>query len=214
MSARETASDPFAPTANEASRDVGFARHRMLEWLSNSQPVYEWSQKLADLSPTGLGIMVVAVLYGDAERDFEPAAVQEAAQQVRYSRPAAGLLDTLLAVPVGGMRDFPDQSTNEVARYAADELARKDVAGIDWEELATDLYAGGEQEPTWLRERREEEHDCDACTDPACTIGMCEFTPEERAEAEASVAKTLADLRAKRNSTGESAGSTEEPSAD
>lgn len=138
------------PTRNE-STDNAWARDKVQEWVDNVEGMYGDTQILARTHPVALGVYVVGVLYGDASRDFPAHELEEMNATLASFPEVRGLLEHVQQE----RPDSPDRLENETRGYVADSLARRDVQGIDWAQLALDLAdvePGDEDAPEWVKD--------------------------------------------------------------
>ena len=143
------------PTKNETS-DNAWARGKVQEWISNVEGNYLDTQRLARVHPIALGVYCVGILYGQGERDFTGAELREMREALRFDSTAQMMVE----LASGDRPDGVDHTENSTRGYVADYMARRDVQGIDWAQLALDILdveAGDADPRDWARE----DHDPD-----------------------------------------------------
>lgn len=181
------------PTPHEVHDEVADARHDIMEWLGNCEPVYEIGNLLAQVSPLALGIFVTSCLIGLEKDSFTGLEIATARGEVAHTPRARRVMEGVLAeneavAAMGAhlMPDIPaadrgaravlllgqdvDNNTAPYRDHMEKNIQRRWMERVDWHKLSEDMH---DDPPTW--HGYDPDHDPRGCHDCAarhCLVGL------------------------------------------
>lgn len=181
------------PTVHETLDEVADARHDIMQWLGNCEPVYEIGNLLAQVSPLALGIFVTSCLLGLEEDSFTELEIATARGEVAHTPRARRVMEGVLgeneAVAAMGahlMPDIPaadrgaravllmgpgvDNNTAPYRDHMERRIERHFLELVDWHKLSEDMH---DDPPPW--QGYDPDHDtrgCHHCLKGHCLVGL------------------------------------------